>query len=92
MQILVGNFATRKEAHQRHIAQTASNDGSVWCFSSSQALSFLTRLLPQQNWSVARCIATHARIAEAAQQVGFGKISLSRPLVADMVASLELLA
>jgi uroporphyrinogen-III synthase len=79
-------------ADQRHIAQTASNDGSVWCFSSSQAISFLTRLLPQQDWSTARCIATHVRIAEAAKEIGFGKISLCRPLVADMVASLELLA
>ncbi len=79
-------------ADQLQLAQAASADGSVWCFSSSQAISFLARLLPQQNWSSARCIATHARIAEAARRLGFEKISLSRPLVGDVVASLELLA
>ena len=74
---------------QRHLAQTASADGSVWCFSSSQAISFLQRLLPQQTWSSARCIVTHPRIAEAARALGFGHISLSRPLIDEVVGSLE---
>ena len=77
---------------QRHLAQTASADGSVWCFSSSQAISFLQRLLPQQTWSSARCIVTHPRIAEAARALGFGHISLSRPLIDEVVGSLESMA
>lgn len=77
---------------QRHLAQTASADGSVWCFSSSQAISFLQRLLPQQTWSSARCIVTHPRIAEAARTLGFGHISLSRPLIDEVVGSLESMA
>ena len=77
---------------QCHLAQTASADGSVWCFSSSQAVAFLQRLLPQQTWSSARCIVTHPRIAEAARTLGFGDISLSRPLIDEVVSSLESMA
>lgn len=77
---------------QQQLAAQASADGSVWCFSSSQAILFLQHLLPHQSWARARCVVTHARIAEAARAWGFGHISLSRPLVDDVVASLELLA
>ena len=77
---------------QRQLAAQASADGSVWCFSSSQAILFLQQLLPHQSWASARCVVTHARIAEAARALGFGHISLSRPLVDDVVASLESLA
>lgn len=77
---------------QRQLATQASADGSVWCFSSSQAISFLQHLLPHQTWAKARCVVTHPRIAEAARALGFGHISLSRPLVDDVVASLESLA
>lgn len=74
---------------QLHLAAAASTDGSVWCFSSSQAIAFLQRLLPQQSWAGARCIATHPRIADAARRLGFGQVSLSRPLLHEVVASLE---
>lgn len=77
---------------QKQLAVQASADGSVWCFSSSQAISFLKQVLPYQTWASAHCIATHPRIAEAARALGFGHISLSRPLVDDVVASLESLA
>lgn len=77
---------------QRQMATQASADGSVWCFSSSQAIAFLHRLLPHQTWHQARCIVTHPRIADAAHALGFGQVALSRPLVADVVASLESLA
>lgn len=77
---------------QREQAEQATTDGSVWCFSSSQAVSHLKQLLPAQNWAHARCIATHARIAQTAQALGFGEVHTARPLVADVVASLESLA
>lgn len=77
---------------QHHLALEASSDGSVWCFSSSQAIAFLLRLLPEQRWARGRCIATHPRIADAARRSGFGEICLSRPLLDDVVASLESLA
>jgi len=79
-------------AAQHAAAAHAATDGSVWCFSSSQAVRHLQHLLPTQNWSAARCIATHARIAQTAKALGFGEVHGTRPLVADVLASLESLA
>lgn len=73
-------------------AVRAASDGSVWLLSSSQAVAHLHHSLPQQDWSRARCIATHARIAQAAREVGFAEVGLSRPVLADVMASLESLA
>jgi len=73
-------------------AQQAASDGSVWCFSSSQAIQHLAQLLPTQSWDKARCVATHARIAQTAQTLGFGEIQRSRPHVSDVLRSLECLA
>lgn len=79
-------------AEQISQATQAAKDGSVWCFSSSQAIQHLGQVLPLQNWAQARCIATHDRIAKTAQALGFGQVLLSRPSVADVLASLECLA
>jgi uroporphyrinogen-III synthase len=77
---------------QQGLARQAAEDGSVWCFSSSQAIRHLGLSLPSQTWAHARCIATHARIAEAAQALGFGEVHLSRPSLGDVLRLLELLA
>ena len=77
---------------QLALARQAAQDGSVWCFSSSQAIRYLAQALPAQSWAQARCIATHARIAEAAQTLGFGEVHLARPSVGDVLRSLESLA
>jgi uroporphyrinogen-III synthase len=79
-------------AAQRAAATRAATDGSVWCFSSSQAVTHLQQVLPAQDWSTARCVATHTRIAQTAKTLGFGDVHISRPLVADVLASLESLA
>ncbi len=79
-------------AQQLATACQAAQDASVWCFSSSQAIRHLGLALPFQNWAQARCIATHARIAEAAQALGFGEVHLARPSVGDVLRSLESLA
>lgn len=73
-------------------AQHAATDGSVWCFSSSQAIQHLALCLPQQDWSSARCIATHDRIAQTARELGFAEILCARPSVSDVLRSLECLA
>lgn len=70
-------------------ARRAAADGSVWLFSSSEAIANLRRLLPQQDWSQARAIATHERIAHTAREAGFGVVRPSRPAEADVVAALE---
>jgi len=66
----------------------SQSDGSIWLFSSSEALAHL----PQPaDWSQARAIATHSRIAQAAQAAGWGVVIESRPALDDIVASIELL-
>ena len=78
--------------HQRALARAASTDGSVWLFSSAEALGHLQGLLPAQNWSASRAVATHPRIATAAQALGFGVVATPRPTWDDVLASVESLA
>lgn len=77
------------DAEQTLHAHAAATDGSVWLFSSSEALANLRTVLQRQDWSKARAIATHVRIAQAAHQTGFGVVCESRPTLADIRASLE---
>lgn len=77
------------DAAQQQLAASAAADGSVWLFSSSEAVHNLQACLPQQSWQAARAIATHPRIAAAARQAGFGVVCESRPALADVKASIE---
>lgn len=77
------------DKQQQQLAQEAACDGSVWLFSSSEAVANLRVSLPSQDWSAARAVATHARIAAAAKAAGFGVVCESRPTVADIVGSIE---
>jgi len=79
-------------AQQFDMAEQAASDNSVWCFSSSQALLHLQAQLPDLQWDQARCITTHARIAQTAREVGFVKVVQTRPVLSDVLASLESLA
>lgn len=74
---------------QKALAAQAATDGTVWCFSSSQAIHHLAQAMPTQSWAKARCIATHPRIAETARSLGFGEIQMSKPSLADLLVSLE---
>jgi uroporphyrinogen-III synthase len=76
-------------AQQLALARQAATDGAVWLFSSAQALANLQRLLPGQDWSGARAVTTHPRIAAAVRNAGFGVVCESRPVLAEMVASIE---
>lgn len=77
-------------AEQALMAQ-ARVDGSVWLLSSSEAVANLTSLTSARSfdWSQARALATHPRIALAAREAGFGVVYESRPLLADVAASIE---
>ena len=77
-------------ALQLQQAQKAATDGSVWLFSSSEALANLLALpgLQAVDWSGARAVATHPRIETAVLAAGWGVVSGSRPALADMVATL----
>lgn len=71
---------------QQHIIMAAAaGDGSVWLFSSSEAVGHL----PQRDWSQARAVATHPRIAEALRAAGWGVVAESRPALDDIAASIE---
>ena len=70
----------------------AASDGSLWLFSSAQALANLVVRMPGQDWGRARAVATHPRIAQAARDAGFSVVSESRPDMDDLVASIESLA
>lgn len=67
--------------------RAASGAGTVWLFSSSEAVAAL-----QDQWPAgaqARALATHPRIAQAAQRLGFAAVIRSRPTLADVACALE---
>lgn len=70
-------------------ARDAAHDGTLWLFSSSEAIANLQLALPGTDWSQARALATHPRIAAAARQAGFGHIKECRPSLSDVAASIE---
>ncbi|MDM0114280.1 uroporphyrinogen-III synthase [Variovorax sp. J22R133] len=74
---------------QRQLAQAACSDGSVWLFSSSRAVANLLQMLPQAHWGSALAVATHARIARAATDAGFGVVRTSNADVDALSASIE---
>ena len=76
-------------AAEQALAQASAADGTVWLFCSTEALANLQALLPDQVWASARAVVTHARIAGAAQRLGFGVVSESRPDLASVLASIE---
>ena len=76
-------------------ARQASADGSVWLFSSSEAVGHLLQLAGLQgvDWHRARAIATHPRIAQAVRAAGWGVVVASRPALQDIrqtLGSIEL--
>lgn len=81
--------APRLSAPAQALAQAAAHDGTLWLFSSSEAISNLQRALPGTDWRQARALVTHPRIAAAAQQAGFGHIQECRPSLSDVAASIE---
>lgn len=74
---------------QATLARAAASNGSLWLFSSGEALSHLGTLLPGQDWSAARALATHPRIAQRALATGFGKVTACRPSLAEVAASIK---
>ncbi len=71
------------------LKQVAGDTGCAWLFSSSQAIAHLRALLPEQDWSRNRAVATHPRIAGAARSLGFGVVCESRPELDAVAAALE---
>ena len=78
----------RPEQVQR--ARLASADGSVWLFSSSEAVQHLAGMPALQgvDWHRAVAIATHPRITATARSMGWGVVAESRPALADILDTL----
>jgi len=74
---------------QRILANQAAQDGSVWLFSSSEAIGNLQAVCPGQSWQHASAVVTHPRIAQAAREAGFAVVCESRPALAHLMASIE---
>ncbi|MDT8990909.1 uroporphyrinogen-III synthase [Curvibacter sp. APW13] len=74
---------------ERAKAEQCAQDGSVWLFSSSEAIANLRTALPEQGWAQARAVCTHPRIAQAAQAAGFGLVCTTRPALDSVVASIQ---
>jgi len=72
--------------HQLHLGQAP---GSVWLFSSSEALEHLQACAPGADWSHASALATHPRIQQRARESGFGTVLPTRPALADVLRALE---
>ncbi|WP_297752651.1 uroporphyrinogen-III synthase [Hydrogenophaga sp.] len=71
------------------LARQARGAGSVWLFSSSEALAPLQAWFPDGGWSAAGALVTHPRIATAALEAGFGQVVTTRPTLEDVLRSLE---
>jgi uroporphyrinogen-III synthase len=69
-------------------AKAASTDGSVWLFSSSEAVANLASQphLSRLDWRRARAVATHPRIADTLRAAGWGVVVESRPALQDIKA------
>jgi uroporphyrinogen-III synthase len=80
--------APQWSAAQREQAQAALCDGSVWLWSSSEALHNLPDL-PAMAQHAARAVATHPRIAQAARERGFAQVLEARPDLPALVRSIQ---
>lgn len=81
-------------AEQALLAQAlAAPTRHVWLFSSAEAIGYLQALAPDYHaWRGAQCIATHARIAARARELGVGHVVLTRPdarAVAEAVGAMQ---
>jgi uroporphyrinogen-III synthase len=68
--------APRPDAADQALLDAAIEDpgGHCWLFSSSEAVGHLRALRPAADWSGARAIASHPRIAQAVRAAGFGRV------------------
>lgn len=68
--------APAQAALQQALSQPAA---CCWLFSSSEAVGHLPALAPDADWSQARALATHPRIAATARRLGIGRVGQVPP-------------
>lgn len=64
----------------------------LWLFSSSEGVAQLRTLAPGADWSRSSALASHARIAQTARELGFGRVGLTAPSVAAVAAAAAMAA
>ncbi|HOB95597.1 MAG TPA: uroporphyrinogen-III synthase [Aquabacterium sp.] len=68
-------------AQQALLAQALARPAAFcWLFSSSEAVGQLPTLAPGADWSAAQALATHPRIAAAAQALGMPPVPVIEPM------------
>jgi uroporphyrinogen-III synthase len=77
---------------QLQMAAQGASDGSIWLFSNSEALGHLQQLLPGQDWSQAKAVATHPRIATHVRAAGFTHVAIAQPDRESIAASIKSMA
>ena len=77
------------DAEQTRAAHALAGAPAVWLFSSGLAVQHLADQFPGRDWAYASALATHARIAQRAQALGFGRVLSCRPTVDDVGHSLQ---
>lgn len=76
--------AAQQQVLQRGLADAAH---ARWLLSSSEALDHLAVLAPGADWSAAQALASHPRIAQRAQQLGFGRVQQIQPSLVAVLAA-----
>lgn len=61
------------------VAAEAEPGGHAWHFSSSEAVHNLPKLAPARRWRASPALASHPRIGEAAQAIGFDRVQVLPP-------------
>lgn len=79
-------------AQQQALARDATGTGVVWLFSSSEGLTYLQQGMPGLQFQKTLALATHPRIAERARAMGFKHVAVVRPVLAQVIASIESMA
>lgn len=77
------------DAAQIALAQAAARGQGWWVFSSSEAVDNLRQLLPAEDFSAARALCSHPRIAQAARAAGFGVVAQTRPVLESVAGFLQ---
>lgn len=63
---------------------------AYWLFSSSECVQHLGTLAPTLTWQAHTALATHPRIAQQAQALGFGRVLTTRPALDDIHRFIQL--
>ena len=71
-------------AWQAQLAQCRASAG-LWVFSSGECVQNLAALAPTTDWNGQCAIATHPRIAQQVQALGFTQIQVCRPALEDLL-------